>query len=78
MRKEYVSVVCSTNEISCVNAVGGTNLRTRTAAGAKCIVNGRKIVLNSYSSVRASLLAFHTANTTIRAVFAHKSPLVMI
>lgn len=65
-------------KITLVDTMYGADLCARATARAKRIVDNGKVVLNLYSAVRTSFLALHTANATVRAVFARKRALVVI
>ena len=68
----------SADEVTLVYAVNGANLNASATAGAERIIYSCEIVYYCYCSVRTGLLALHTANTAVRAIFACESALVVI
>ena len=70
--------VCAADKIILVNAVNGADLNAGAAAGAKRVINGCQIVFYRNGTVGASLLALHTAYTTVGAVFACECAFVVI
>ena len=66
------------NEVIFVNAVNRADLNACLAAGAKRVINGCQVVFNLNSTVRASLLALHTANTAVGAKLASNRALIVV
>ena len=66
------------DKVPLMQAVHGANLNARTATGAERIIYSRKIILNGNSAVRAGLLALHTADTSVSAVFTCRRAFVVI
>ena len=67
----------SADEAAFVDAMYGTNLYACAAAGAKIVVDGRKVVLYGDSAVGTGLLALHTADTTVGTELTNNSALIV-
>ena len=72
------SEVRSADEAAFVDAMYGTNLYACAAAGAKIVVDGRKVVLYGDSAVGTGLLALHTADTSVLAVLTYVCALIVV
>ena len=72
------SEVRSADEAAFVYAMYGTNLYACAAAGAKIVVDGRKVVLYGDSAVGTGLLALHTADTSVLAVLTYVCALIVV
>ena len=70
--------VSAADEVALVNTVYGTSLCTSATAGAKIVVDGGEIVLNSDSTLRTGLLTLHTTDTTVGAVLTGESTLILV
>ena len=68
----------SADEAAFVDAMYGTNLYACAAAGAKIVVDGRKVVLYGDSAVGTGLLALHTADTSVLAVLTYVCALIVV
>ena len=66
------------DKVAKMDTMHGAYLRTRTASGTKVVVDRSKIVLYGDSTVGAGLLAFHTADTAVRASRAGLCTLIVV
>ena len=70
--------MCAADEVALMDTMDGANLDASTTACAKRVINGGQIIDHLDGTVRASLLALHTADTAVDAVLARGGTLFMV
>ena len=70
--------MCTADKITLVYTVNGANGNARAASGTQSVINGCEIILYGNCTVGTSFLTFHTAYTSVRAILAYHSALIVV